>query len=63
MGLFVRGKAWRADGRRIAEMHATRDHDWQVVNAHYGQALFRNITWECRKCGKVGSIPVGGDPR
>jgi hypothetical protein len=45
-------------------MQATCDHEWQVVDARYGHALFRYITYKCRKCGKMDSTPVGeGPPR
>jgi hypothetical protein len=62
--LFARWQAWRAERRRIAAIQAACDHDWKVVNTHYGQALNRNFTYECRKCGKLGSTPAGeGPPR
>ena len=62
MGLFVRLQAWRAEERRIAAVQAACDHDWKVVKTYYGQALFRNIKYQCRKCGKVGFTPPGDGP-
>jgi hypothetical protein len=64
VGLFERWQALRAEGRRLAAIQAACDHDWKVINTHYGQALNRFITYECRKCGKQGSTPAGeGPPR
>ena len=62
MGLYERWKARGAEGRRIAALQAACDHDWKVIKAYYGQALFRHIKRECRKCGKVGFSPVGDGP-
>jgi hypothetical protein len=64
VGLVARWQAFRAEERRIAAIQAACDHDWKLVDTHYGRALNRFFTYECRKCGKVSSAPAGeGPPR
>ncbi len=64
MRVLERWQTLRGERQRNAALQAGCDHDWKVVRGDIGQHLFRNIEYECRKCGKVGFTPVGqGPPR